>query len=599
MNASLQALAWCSLQVTILAIAALVMDALLGRRRPAARAVIAIATLVGVVGLSATALCPLPAWAIDWDGVLGQLRPTSDSTAAGSPNAVTALAPGGNPQSPVGNHLSLNQAVVAHEVPRWSPASAWITIADNGALLVAGLYLVGVVGMVLRIAGGLAAVRAYRRKSVSIANQHLVELTRRLCAELGCDRPVELREHASLRTAATIGWRRPLILLPADWSEWSDVERRAAIAHEIEHVRRRDFLSWIIAQVGVGLHFYHPLVHLLAARLRLQQELAADLAAARALGGQRPYLQTLAAMALRQSDAVVAWPARAFLPNSQTFLRRVEMLHRSQSLRGDVSRPFVAMSIAAVVVVSLCAAGFRSSVAADNRRAVAETDGSASAQEQPVLPTKEALEKRHESVARARLIALAMVNYSAPRGQGKPWAEQGVPPAIVMGPDGKTPHSWRVELLPHLDQKALYDQYRMNEPWDSENNKKVLAQMPDVFRSPYDDPKSTNSAFYVLVGPGTMFEGSKGITWGQVSDGVPSTILVVEAKRNIPWTKPEDISFDPKKPLEVGGFEKGHFSAGFADAHGNRFNTERVKHQLKWLIQRNDGQSIDWTGVGD
>jgi Protein of unknown function (DUF1559) len=177
--------------------------------------------------------------------------------------------------------------------------------------------------------------------------------------------------------------------------------------------------------------------------------------------------------------------------------------------------------------------------------------------------------------------------------------EHEVPLAIVMGRDGKTPHSWRVELLPYLGQKALYDQYRLNEPWDSENNKKVLAQMPDVFRSPYDDPKSTNSAFYVLVGPGTMFDGSKGITWGQASDGVSSTILVIEAKRNIPWTKPEDIPFDPEKPLAVGGFEKGHFSAGFADAHANRFNTERVKHQLKWFIMRNDGHATDWNAVGD
>jgi hypothetical protein len=171
-----------------------------------------------------------------------------------------------------------------------------------------------------------------------------------------------------------------------------------------------------------------------------------------------------------------------------------------------------------------------------------------------------------------------------------------LPPAVVRGPDG-IPHSWRVELLPFLGQKALYDQYRMGEPWDSPANKKVLEQMPDIFRSPYDDPKSTNTAYFALVGPGTVFEGPDGITWKQIeaADGLDNTILFVEAKRNIPWTKPEDIPFDPQKPLPaLGGWEEGHLSAAFADCHAARMKTEKIKDQLKWLIMRNDGHAIQW-----
>ena len=67
-----------------------------------------------------------------------------------------------------------------------------------------------------------------------------------------------------------------------------------------------------------------------------------------------------------------------------------------------------------------------------------------------------------------------MHNYHDTHGQ--------FPPAVVVGPDSKTPHSWRVELLPFLDQDALFKEYRLNEPWDSEANKKVLAQSPAVFR---------------------------------------------------------------------------------------------------------------------
>ena len=602
MNSLAQVLLWCPVQVTVLATAALAMDAMIGRRRPAARAVVAISALVAVVVLSATTLCPLPAWGINWDSHFGRLRQTSDLTAAASaPNAISKLARPDVPDHLASNNSSLKKLAVAEEHTNWSLASSWAKIAGNWAFFAAGLYLVGVIGMALRIGLGLAAVRGYRRNSRPIADRRLSELLNGLRAELGCLRDVELHENSNLGTAATIGWHRPIILLPSDWPNWTDVERRAVIAHEIEHVRRRDFPSWIIAQIGVALHFYHPLVHFLAARLRLQQELAADAAAARALGGQRPYVTTLAAMALRQSDAFVAWPARAFLPSSKTFVRRIEMLHRSQALRGDVSRPFLFVSIAAMAIAALCAAGFRSSAAADEPVAVAGNVTAVSDIEEPaVAETKNLLAKRGESQARVRQLLLALLNYSAKHGQGQPWAEQGVPPAIVMGPDGKTPHSWRIEILPFLDQRALFDQYRMNEPWDSPDNKRVLERIPDVFRSPYDDPKSTNSGYFALVGPGTLFEGSKGIRWGQVADGTTTTIMLVEAKRNIPWTKPKDIPFDPEKPLPaVGGFEKGHFSAGFADGHANRFNTEKIKDQLKWLIMRSDGHPIQWPGIGD
>src|SRR5258708_36844007 len=97
------------------------------------------------------------------------------------------------------------------------------------------------------------------------------------------------------------------------------------LAHEIAHIARHDFATLIAAQVAVVLHFYHPLVHWLAARLRLEQELAADAAAARLTGGQRTYLTTLAGMALRQSDCPLAWPARTFLPTPGTFMRGIEI----------------------------------------------------------------------------------------------------------------------------------------------------------------------------------------------------------------------------------------------------------------------------------
>ncbi|HEV8066568.1 MAG TPA: M56 family metallopeptidase [Planctomycetaceae bacterium] len=594
MNVVLQALSWCSVQVTVLATVALGMDAMVGRRRPAARAIVAISALVAVVGLSATALCPLPAWGINWDSVIESLHPSQATAEVSAPNETSRLTRVDVPDPLVRNELSQKQLTVADRHASRSLTGSWAKIAGNWAFFAAALYLVGIVAMTLRIGLGLNAVRGYRRDSRPLTDRRLSELANGLRGELGCHREIELRENSSLGTAATIGWRRPIILLPRDWPNWTDVERRAVIAHEIEHVRRRDFPSWIIAQIGVALHFYHPLVHFLAARLRLQQELAADAAAARALGGQRLYVTTLAAMALRQSDALVAWPARAFLPSSKTFVRRIEMLHRSQSLRGDVSRPFLVVSLAAVSIAALCAAGFRSSAAAEKPGGDA-SNAAVGNTEEPTLQPKAVQDpgtKNFKNLNNLRNLALAIINDYEPK-------HGHVPPAVIQGPGG-VPHSWRVELLPFLGQKALYDQYRMDEPWDSPANQKVLERMPEIFHSPYDDPKSTNSAYFALVGPGTVFEGADGITWKQLydADGTTETILFIEAKRNIPWTKPEDIPFDPQKPLPaVGGFEEGRLSAAFADGHAARMKTEKIKDQLKWLIMRNDGHAIQWRGV--
>ncbi len=182
-------------------------------------------------------------------------------------------------------------------------------------------------------------------------------------------------------------------------------------------------------------------------------------------------------------------------------------------------------------------------------------------------------------------LALAMHNYHD--------VHQHFPPAVVMGPDGKTPHSWRVELLPFLEGASLFEGYRMNEPWDSPANKRVLEKMPDVFRSPYDDPKSTNSGYFALVGPGTAFEGTKGIRISDFVDGTSNTLLVVEAKRSIPWTKPEDIPFDPGKALpELGGFDEGKFAAALADGSVRLFETAKIADRLKWLIMRNDVRPV-------
>src|SRR5207247_10805775 len=114
-------------------------------------------------------------------------------------------------------------------------------------------------------------------------------------------------------TAAMVGWRRPVILVADDWPAWAADELRAVLAHELAHVRRRDYPAALFASVCRTLHFYHPLVAWLAGRLRVHPELAADATAAGAVGGRAAYLVALARMALRQERFCLAGAARPFL----------------------------------------------------------------------------------------------------------------------------------------------------------------------------------------------------------------------------------------------------------------------------------------------
>ena len=138
---------------------------------------------------------------------------------------------------------------------------------------------------------GLWGVRDYRRRSVAIGDPNLLAEVELLCRSLSVAGHVEVRELSSAAgsTAAAAGWLRPFILFPHDWRSWSSLEHRAVLAHELAHIARADYASGIVAQLGLALHFYHPLIHWMVARLRLQQELAAD--ALGAACGRAPFLR--------------------------------------------------------------------------------------------------------------------------------------------------------------------------------------------------------------------------------------------------------------------------------------------------------------------
>jgi beta-lactamase regulating signal transducer with metallopeptidase domain len=896
MNQFAPVLILCVTQVTVLTLVAAAVHLVLRRRSPAVRSSVALSALVMIIGVSLLAFSPWPNWTRSlWDTASTPESSAALATAGAESTESTAAI-----ESAAGTRLATLETESVWTAA-WNGFRASVTAPTTEAVAPIkrpSISTFAVVGMILglgiaiglvRLIGGWLAVAKLKRSSRRIDDAALREQVEILQAELSCSSAIELCESRRLATAATVGWRQPMILLPDGWREWTATELRAVLAHELAHIHHRDYAAWLVAQLGVVLHFYHPLVHWLAGRLRIDQELAADAAAAPLAGGRQTYLETLASLALRHSDRRLSWPVRAFLPTRQTFLRRLEMLRDPRQLSTRSPGRARWLSFAVMGLAGLAIAGLRGpgqqtfaqspAVSIVAGQSSATSGGQLSLAYVPrdaavviamrpskllstdaLKPVLQALTADPESVkqfgispdqveelsvvyllggdqggnpiraiepglvircradGQAKQFAEALNKGATPRkfdgkevfvGDGRgahhladgrtlvyapsepalrrlliagpaskgptalqqPWtkvsgndvavavnvaalnplmhggalepalapfaplwertesaifglnlgadfqlhglvlcgseddakrvrdtinaaivlarnglsalrdsaaripAEESAvklrvadvadellekivteqagdsvtlaakgdvsqagnlvtsllpavanarmaarraqdmnnmrqimlalhnyhdtfghfPPAVIKSKDGKPLYSWRVALLPYLDQAPLWNQFNPNEPWDSAHNKKVLEKVPAVFHSPLDPADLNTSSYFVFTGAKTAFGNPDGTNFSEIHDGTSNTIAIVEAKRDIHWASPEDIPFDPEKPLpEVGGRYAEGFLAGVCDGSVKLFPRTIDAESLKLLIMKDDGRPIDY-----
>ena len=913
-------------RATALALVGLVAVAVLKRRGPSAGALAGSTTLAVLVGVAALAPFSWPRW---WSpGEADATRPTVDSSPStgrvgGASEGRPDLSPGATPTAlPTFVKTRAGWSDFVREFGRElaGPTEAARSTGWRWPAWVACGFLAGLAVALARLGLGLWAVRSLRGRSRPVDDPRLLAMVAALRSEMGLDESVELRESGEVATPATVGWRKPAILLPKGWTAWDESERRAVLAHELAHVLRGDYAAGLAAQVSLSMHFYHPLVHALARRLRLQQELAADAWGAKLAGGRRAYLTALANLALRQDPRPAAWPARPFLPTRGTFLRRIEMLRDPKVLQQPPLPPRGRLvTVATLVLAGLIVAGLRgpgstsrviaqepanpkaspstaqamppldpSSASSDVHLAIdirpaallknpdfkkvidrLPTDGpkeiaailSGEIEQivvlgfdrqpggnppNPIIPPQlvfvfraakpmdwralitpkvgkveevkeggiayfragngpstcyrvlddrtllmgnesdaklppiggdrpkgrhgwddawktlapgairmafdtpwlvrqvkpggpgrgsqiaglvsplfdktqayaltldvadglaldalatcgtedgaarvadtirasltlarnslpdlrlaaekgppdaaralvdlvDALDsmletakaeqdksvarlhakadsaavataarmllpavnasreaaRRAQSVNNLKQIGLAMHNYHSANGC--------FPPAVLRGPDGKTPYSWRVAILPYVEANDLYSQYKFDEPWDGPNNSKLLARMPAIYRDPsLADPNPSLTTYFAPTGPETIFPGDQarrslgggagrmpgspnsapserkgGVGLDEITDGTSNTIMIVEARRDIPWTKPEDIPVDKDKPLpQLGGLHPSGFDVLFADG-SVRFIKDTINPQvLHALLTRSGGEVV-------
>ncbi|HWE38004.1 MAG TPA: DUF1559 domain-containing protein [Isosphaeraceae bacterium] len=206
----------------------------------------------------------------------------------------------------------------------------------------------------------------------------------------------------------------------------------------------------------------------------------------------------------------------------------------------------------------------------------------------PAVQSARSAAQRAQSTNNLKQMGLALLNYVS--------TNDTFPPAASRSKDGKALLSWRVAILPYLEQAALYNEFHLDEPWDSEHNKALIDKMPEVFKVPGSTTKEPGLTFYRgFSGKGAFFDGKDGIKLAQITDGTSNTIGVVEAKEAVIWTKPDtDIEFDPEKsPLsQLGGHFRGGFNALILDG-SVRFIKETVNETvLKALITYNGGEVV-------
>lgn len=197
--------------------------------------------------------------------------------------------------------------------------------------------------------------------------------------------------------------------------------------------------------------------------------------------------------------------------------------------------------------------------------------------------------RRAQSMNNLKQIGLAMHNYHD--------TYKRLPPAASYDSKGQPLLSWRVHLLPFLETEELYKQFHLNEPWDSEHNRKLIEKMPEFFRSPFAKPQPGRTTYLVPVGNETAFHGREGAEFREVTDGLSNTIMTLEVDFHhaVIWTKPDDLPFDPKQPERgLGGPYPGGFLAGICDGSVMFIKLPRDADKLRAVFTRDGGEVVEW-----
>jgi type II secretory pathway pseudopilin PulG len=208
----------------------------------------------------------------------------------------------------------------------------------------------------------------------------------------------------------------------------------------------------------------------------------------------------------------------------------------------------------------------------------------------PAVQAAREAARRNQSMNNLKQIMLALHNHHDVR--------KAFPPQANVGDDGKPLLSWRVHILPYLEQQALYQQFHLDEPWNSEYNKKLIEQMPPLYIHPGSKLTANQGKtnYLGVQGEKFLFSGkSEGRGIREITDGTSNTIAIVQADDDhaVIWTKPEDYEPGKNDPDQgLGGLAGDIFLAAFCDGSVRAVSKQIDQGVLRALFTIDGGEVI-------
>ena len=297
-------------------------------------------------------------------------------------------------------------------------------------------------------------------------------------------------------------------------------------------------------------------------------------------------------LVLLAGDETKASQLKAMIANGLDMGRQIGLAQALSQIRGDdavadATRQY-ADRVANKIVASLSPtqAGRRLTISGSPTQGMA-VNGVLVALLMPAVQAAQRATERNLSSTKLKNIGLAMHNYHS--------VYQHFPDDITTE-DGIPLLSWRVAILPFIDEVQLYEQFHLDEPWDSPHNRTLVDRMPTVYAHPDEATEAGTTVYLRPRGEDFLFAPGKKVSFRNITDGTSNTLAAVEtiAPKAVVWSQPADFDIDPNAPkAAVTDGERQGFHALQADGAVLFLSSEIDPGMFQAMLTKSGGEIIE------